>query len=890
MTESYYLISSWLENWNKKFGAFEKDKLRNLLFKKSFTNIARATVTALETHYLNKPEINIQKNQKNSWGRDLLENLEIFYINKHPIIDLLKVEYKEDIENLGKELKKGAYDINVIYPILERVQKGFSNQTIGKEFIKELKRDDEANEDKLEFLADALIQNNLFNYGLNSLKELPQRSLAHEGAVLFLKKHIHKLVNDRKLGVQLWINFIKFLSDEIDNGKLNDVTKPNPDSIFKLINSYYWQNLVRRFLKQLSNIFVDEIGKLNLKGENTEIEQKINANKNLHKKIGKAALEIYYPSLIKAILNSITSRPARDEGSELSRNMLILGDRLKEIAEFSDNQSPPYGHRPNTVDLVITESFALSAGDFLSDSLLDSKTIKFDEKIVSNTGRRICSWFGKEIRESNIDWNSISSETLETFCTTWTARTVFHRNLGLIFSSASDYILESLPDILKTKWSRSLLNQKILRQTFWQKWFEKFVSYAGFNSYIYQYFPWKNIEESELEQLFISVFNSFDNSKEAWTVIFIINNLNSENKIWKISDITFFDPNNFDFGEQRWFPSNIAEKVTFAKINVQANTVKEAAFQGWRRLNNALNESAFVLSINQSFGGFEVDIHPDIYVAQPRTDSWSAGWSLARTDRAIQQTPSAFESWVLPTMSRLFDKEKDDLPLTDLESKFVTALHWYNKGRWKRDAAESCIFFWIGIETLFGESGQEKLFPLMSNLAINWRNAYSYGLYFLTRYWTDLVKMINEDMKVKKIIDSNQKLKDWNQNYKVLFNHKNAELLHKLVPRNSKKIKDYAQSYKEYLQPFVDDENAYLKRVERMRREFRFKLLLLKDLRNRMTHQGIYYHPEMIFYTEELQDIFENFLTKFANVVINQPPQLNNLEDLILYLDELWVR
>lgn len=890
MTETYYLISSWLENWKRKFGLSEKDSLRNLLFEKSFINIARAATVALENLYLTKPENKIQKNQKNSWGRDLLEYLENYYKNKSLVIELLKAEHKKDIENLGKELKKGAYDIKVIYPILQRIKNGLSNQTIGVEFIKELKLNDKADTDKLAYLADALVQNNLFNHGLNGLKDLPQKSVARHSAELFLKNHIGTLANDKKLGIQLWSGYVKFLSDEIDDGKLDEVFNPKSDSIFNLINSYYWENLMRRFLKQLTDVFINEIGSLKTRGNNIAVAEKLEKNKTLHKKIGVIALRLYIPLLIKAVLNLITSRPARDEDSNLSKNLLTLGDWLNTNADFADNQSQPYSHRPDIVDLVITESFASSADDFFGEFLFDKTSIESETKISTDIGRRICAWFAKDVRESEVDWNTISSKTLETFCTTWSARTVFHRNLGLIFSATNDFVIRKLPDIINMSDSYSLLGKKSARQKFWQEWFKKFISYVGFNSHVYKYFPWNKITESDLEQLFTSVFDDFVENKEGWTAIYIVDRLDSKNRIWNIADITFFDPNSFDFGEQRWFPSNIAETVTFAKIDIQANSSKDAALQGWLRLNNVLNESAFVLSLTRSYGGFETNIHPDIFVVQLRTNSWSAGWSLARNDRPIQQSPNAFESFVIPVMDKLFEKEKSNLPLTTLESKFITALHWYNKGRWKRDAAESYIFYWIGIETLFGESGQEKLFPSMSKLAINWRNAYSYELYFLKRHWIDLVKMINEDLKVKKIIDSNSQLKSWEENCGILFNHKNAELLHSLIPKSKKKIKDYAQSYREHLQPLVDDESYYLEKVEAMRSDFRFKLLLLKDLRNRMTHQGIYYHPEMIFYTDELQDIFENFLNKYANVAINQPPPISQLEDLVVEFDKLWVK
>jgi hypothetical protein len=56
MTETHYLISNWLENWKKKFGAFEKESLRELLFAKSFVNIARAASVELENHYQTNPK------------------------------------------------------------------------------------------------------------------------------------------------------------------------------------------------------------------------------------------------------------------------------------------------------------------------------------------------------------------------------------------------------------------------------------------------------------------------------------------------------------------------------------------------------------------------------------------------------------------------------------------------------------------------------------------------------------------------------------------------------------------------------------------------------------------------------------------------------------------
>lgn len=55
----------------------------------------------------------------------------------------------------------------------------------------------------------------------------------------------------------------------------------------------------------------------------------------------------------------------------------------------------------------------------------------------------------------------------------------------------------------------------------------------------------------------------------------IIPNLKSNGKIWKMSDVTFYDAAQFDFGEKRWFVHKFSDGATFAKLNVLANTPLE---------------------------------------------------------------------------------------------------------------------------------------------------------------------------------------------------------------------------------------------------------------------------------------------------------------------------
>jgi hypothetical protein len=91
------------------------------------------------------------------------------------------------------------------------------------------------------------------------------------------------------------------------------------------------------------------------------------------------------------------------------------------------------------------------------------------------------------------------------------------------------------------------------------------------------------------------------------------------------------------------------------------------------------------------------------------------------------------------------------------------------------------------------------------------------------------------------------------------------------------------------LQKFVDSKDATLAEVDRKRGEYRFKLFLLKDLRNRMAHQALYYRSDIILYAEELQEIFENLLRKIADVGLIIPPPYANVSDYIDNYEQLWI-
>ncbi len=96
MNDSYYLLSFWLDDWKKRL-----ETPRQLVFARSFVNVARTAAFSLEDVYRTDPTKKIQRSAK-GWGRKLLELLEEVYAAHDPAIYLLKLEYKTEVEELER--------------------------------------------------------------------------------------------------------------------------------------------------------------------------------------------------------------------------------------------------------------------------------------------------------------------------------------------------------------------------------------------------------------------------------------------------------------------------------------------------------------------------------------------------------------------------------------------------------------------------------------------------------------------------------------------------------------------------------------------------------------------------------------------------------------------
>lgn len=886
MQETYNLLSFWLDDWKRRL-----EVPRELIFERSFVNVARAAAFSLEENYRADPTKKIQRSAK-GWGRKLLELLENAYDARDPAIKLLKLEYKTEVEELERQLKMPELDLTVIFPILQKIKEGLSLPVAVRELVNQLLLGDEADAAKIRGLSKFLLKIVLTKHGESTLKRLPQKSLARHGSDFLLQKHLAALADDKTLTSNLWQAMFNFWRGEAAPEKVKVALKENPESLFDIFDTYLWGNLTRGLMRQINEFFVEELKKIvpSMSGDKIKLAEAFETDTTKHEKIGVLAVQIYVRSFLRSLFSKISTRAARQEDSDLSESLAPLGDFLLNEAKFDFRGSGSRVRRPNVVDLVATEAFADAAARVFSEYLAQDFNVEKETKIIADVGRRLCTRFGLEIRESAVDWTKATETDIETLCETFAARDVLHRELGLIVLSppVNELLTSRVAEVLANTEVESLVENEDLRREFWREWRKTFSSYAALDSHIFDYLPWETIESADLKNLLDAAFADFTQGTEEWMAVAIIPNLKANGKIWKVSDVVFFDAAQFDFGEKRWFIHKFSDGATFAKLTVRANTPLEAQRRAWERLNDVLNGFAFGLSLNESYGGFKTEIHPDIYVAPVSNIGWSAGGSLTRNDRPIEQTLDAFREFVAPAIEDLLDAARTPSGLNDLQSKLLHAWHWYNKGRWQPDATETIIYYWIGLEHLFGES-DTRLFEPMSRLGVTWSTVLGYGWTALDRMRGEVVKMVETDNELKTVVEADAELTDWNKDVRVLVNHQKVARLLMLIPDEKTAVKNYVESYRDYLQGFVDSKDELLTEVDRRRGEYRFKLFLLKDLRNRMAHQALYYRPDIILYAEELQKIFENLLRKIADVGLMTPPPHATVADYIDSYEQLWI-
>lgn len=888
MKKTADLIDAWVRDWDHRFGTFKEKEHRKLLFDRSFLNMCRATIYRIEEKHLSNLATPIQRSNKD-WIGGFLRLLESAFDRSAPVIADFSLAYPVEMGDLRRELKAGSFDLTAIYPLLQTVSNGMPAEVIGRQISNQLQADENADFDTIGRMSTHLVRSQLGKRNHGELKDMPSKIVSEIGARHFLNGAASDLAVEVGTTKKIWSEYVRSLSEKVGEKNLVDQIVSPVQSETPGMNNFF-QRVFRRLQPALSETIHAALERLQ-ESEQSSFPDELERNTAIHETVGVEILAAFIPQFLRALGNAIMASESRDHDSELSVATLPLGDFLLKKFGVGLDRRDSHAERPGYVDLIATEALSLTAAGTIAVAAEKEFGTIIPHAITNSVGRRICCVLARDIRKSD-DVDTWTGRAARRQVKNWAARVEVAKNLRVIFSETDEFVLQNLEVVLRSKRVGTALNLKPNRLRFWTKWQNSFNQNARFSGHLHKYFPWHRLNSKEIAPLFDKTFAEMDMTPEKWAVYFTVHGLDSQEKVWESGGITFFDSDAYDFRDIGFFArSKNGNVASIARVDVIAGGSFEASKRAWRRLGPVLDQSAFVLSLNKNYGGFALKIDPYVFAEKIRTQSAVGSRQLDRDERPMrQQTAETIQTTVEPLTKKLTQRIHRGATLSELEKRYLAAIHWYNKGRWQGDPADTYTFYWIAIEALFPSAGQGELFDKIAKISKTWHHAYAEAWYFLRQHRGDVVRLVKEDVAAVAAGNADPKLRGWDTKYTPLLDHKKVEQLIALIPAANTKLNGYIRGYYDYLMGFVDNRAGYEARLELLRDEFRFKLFLLKSLRNDIAHGGEHEHPTFLLYSDELEDVLESLLQTIGNSIINDSRRYKTIEDLMSDLDVWWVR
>jgi hypothetical protein len=869
----YQILEAWIRKWEELL-----KEPADLLLNRTFGNIIPAA--SIETKpYFTKPRY-IERSAK-GWARGLLELLESEFREENIEILFYRLQYPQEIKELEPLLKQGKFEVAAIYPLLEKIKHGPSANTILSALRVELGSAADFDFDLFVAGSVLILQGGLSKESISSLKEKLSVSLARHGTYLAVRSLLQEMSIDELLFERMSENWKMFL-DECLSFKIDSVKTGFDEGITRVFELYSWEFKAREILQRVCASIARFLTDHRAQMATAQDQVRDYAEEQLTRVLRREYSLAYLMELFEMSIGGVRHKNEYIEsiGQELATVLLNSSFENKQF-----RHSQPY--RPNPVDACCSDAFVKAIKDVARHKFSLNLDQGFDiAELDSNLLRALLQqlWDNEGFR--TIDWENSTDLEVREVCEQWLASVDLQKDLAKIVTPLNPLLINAFQQFL-TEPSFSDFKVWTNGDSFWEKWHENLSRLVSWNRGIFHYIPWDSFDESTIDDLFVRVTRDFEQADDSWLVVLSIHNLDPPQTPRRIAEITFYDPIRWDYGEKISFHKNSINKITSAKLNVNARTFREAKRIAAIHLREILNCVALSLSVDKARGGFKPIIDPEIFAQRLSSRGWSSDHPLGRNERPITQSFLSFEQFG-PMFDFLIHASRS-ASATMLQQKLLKALHWYSKARSEDDPAQSLLLYWISLEHLFEEGNDDKLLTSIAALHINWRDVLSYGWYFLSRHEEEVMNKLSSDQEITEILAQHQELKNWNRDYRVLLTYENVQTVLGLIPSEKKSLADYVQGYAEYLHRFAKDKSVILRDMESLRSIYRFRLLLIKQIRNNIVHQALGYESDVALYTDELEKIFEETIVKLTNDAIRAVPQCASIADLIAQYEELWI-
>ena len=864
---SYAGVSQLFQIWRRLL-----KEPRELLMGRAFLNVVNAALVELEKM---ARAGNTMLRSQSGWKRELLELLEKAFDENHTELAILRLEYPIDMRDLEALLKQDPIDVARVYAILERIRDAPSPGILKRELRDELLKGDSTNRGRLYVLTWLLFRKGLRKHRPRKLKDLPKSAMARGCTAEVLDLHVAHLSGDRSLDDKVH----KLLNDAVDrvadSSQLQEHFERSPSSLPGLFSDLpvWWHASYElmedaadrwaRALKRAAGSAPDGDAVAHLLGDDEALE-----------KIGEATAKRLVWEFLRMALAIFFGEERTREGSLVNELGRSVAEDLIERGAFAANGSITARLPIEGITNLSAEALASVVSDLIAGELCEMFWEEERTASISDVGRRLTEMLADEAERRNFAWAEAGDHDIKDLCQGWAAKRCVHHELGRLLAPLAGEVVEFLGEDLR--------DPTLVTGDLWERWARWFSRRSAF----LRSMPWQTLTPPELDRVLDRLLEELLGVPDDWLAVFRVEGIDSQRTLWFAGEVTFYDPDVYDFGEGRGFyydPSDLT--MSFAKLTVQAESEETARQTALDKLNDALDVLSFALSVGEGkVGGLRPEIDRSSYVYRVSRGTGLFGREVPRSEApTVQRALDDRLAELAGDYSHLLSLSEDPSSgATELQRAFLRAIHWYRKGRWEQNAAERFLFYWIALEHLFaGKVGVRDSLPEIARLRVTWRSLPTARFLLNSHGW--VLHQVETTPSLRAKVNAIRDLDGWDEDQRVLLDPEKVRIVAALASGlgSERGIRNFLGDLKKWA---VND--RYVREDVHSLREYqRFKIELLYGLRNRMAHGAARYSPEMETYAEEVENVLENVLQKMADDAANTSPMHATMTALTDALD-----
>lgn len=813
------------------------------------------------------------------------------------VVALLERELPDEINSLETLLAQETIDSRQVREILETLRAALSDDLVWRSIRVQLALGERADRGVLRGAAVVLAYRSLGRFTRSQLQKLLSRSFAEAVTSVLLEESAGQVSGRAEVEAHVATLNERAVDEAAKQDSLRVVAASGGGDLFELFGEdAWWRRFAYRLISRLRRLWTEKLHEMSQSSADlsptlANLVSRLGEDRQTQLEMAQELVEHYATTLFRRQIRPIV----RQDGGLPSPMLGEAAEALERaIAGLGISNYPgPFGEDPELFPPTRTrsaEALATALPITLSEVCARSY-VTSNADLVSQTaarlGKRLTELLAAELELSEASGTAEGAQDPEALCTAWSSRRSLHREVGDILFKLNPSIDEHLQRLAHN----AVPEDPSKDERFWSLWRRYYAKQASYSSRI----PWNVVKPDMLDRIVNRVISQLFGARSEYLVVFRVQDLNPEGLSWPMGHVTFYDPARFDYGEGSQFPLPVDSTPTtsHAAVRVGADTPSAARRLARQRLFECLDCLSFGLSGNSLRPGFNPKVSDGEYIVSLSAEA--GGFNYEPTvDTHDEQRAEALD---LPAMARAYSfllrKSSDDPnSLTPLQKQFIRAVHWAREARWEGDFAKRFVLHYVGLEHIFARGERRKRDAIQRRapkLNKTWRNIGT-SLVFLNMSLRRTLKLIEDDDELRAIADSDESLRGWERDERVLLDPRKTKVLLDLIPATRSDVRNSVSHHLEELENFASDSAGIAAYVERLRDYQLFKIGRLAEMRNDVVHEALYQDGRMAFYAEEAREILDDALDKMVGEVVHTNPECEDIDDLIgRYDTQPWV-